>query len=56
MGHYLLPLKDAPWDAYPVSARVRLLLDGRPFGEDKVIPINGLSGMYPDDVWNLVVE
>ena len=33
MGFYLLPLKDASWDVYPVAAEVRVMLDGRPLGE-----------------------
>ena len=56
MGHYLLPLKDAPWQSYPVSARVRFIVDGEQFGEDVVIPLDGLDGLYPDDVWDLVIE
>jgi hypothetical protein len=56
MGFYLLPLKDAAWDVYPVSARLRLTLDGRQLGQDVVIPVNGLDGLYPDDVWDLILE
>ena len=33
MGFYLLPLKDAPWDVYPVAAEVRVLLDGKIAGQ-----------------------
>ncbi|MGD8238162.1 MAG: hypothetical protein PVH68_06385 [Armatimonadota bacterium] len=56
MGHYMLPLKDAPWDVYPVAAKVRLLLDGEVLGEEVEIPLEGLEGLYPDDVWNLILE
>ena len=55
-GWYLLPLKDAPWDLYPQGARIRLLLDGKVWGQEVEIPVRGLDGLYPDDVWDLVVE
>lgn len=56
MGYYMLPLNSAPWDAYPVAARLRLVLDGQPLGQDVAVPLDGLDGLYPDDVWNLVVR
>ena len=55
-GWYLLPLKDAPWDLYPQGARIRLLLDGKVWGQEVEIPVRGLDGLYPDDVWDLVLE
>lgn len=56
MGHYMLTVKTDAWDVFPAAARVRLLLDGRQLGQDAVIPCLGLEGLYPDDVWDLVVE
>lgn len=56
MGHYMLPLKDAPWDIYPVAAKIRLLLDGEVLGEEVQVVVQGLEGLYPDDVWDLIVE
>lgn len=56
MGFYMLSLKDTPWDAYPVGARVRLSIDGDQLGQAAVIPLEGLRGLYPDDVWDVVVR
>ncbi len=56
MGHYMLPVKTDAWDVFPVAARIRLLLGGTPLGEDVAIPCSGLDGLYPDDVWDLVVD
>jgi hypothetical protein len=50
MGFYLLPLKDASWDVYPVAAEVRVLLDGKSVGKPLQIECNGMKGLYPDDV------
>ena len=55
MGFYLLPLKNAPWDLYPVAAEIRLVLDGKPVGPPQRIPSHGVSGLYPDDVYELVI-
>jgi hypothetical protein len=59
MGMYLLPLKDAPWDVYPGAAQVRVSLDGKTLG--KVLRIerrnaNVAEGLYPDDVYEIMVE
>ena len=54
-GSYVLPLDEAPWEAYRVSAVVRLRLDGESLGE-VTIPVNGLDGIYPNDVRNLMPE
>lgn len=56
MGYYMLPLKDAPWDVYPVSARLRVVVDGRPLGQDQLVQVDGLKGLYPDDVWDVVMR
>ena len=51
MGFYLLPLKNAPWDVYPVAAEVRVLLDGKPLGKPLEIECKDTNGLYPDDVY-----
>ena len=55
LGDYMLPLDDAPWDVYPVAAKVRLRLGDLPLGE-VTIPREGLEGLYPDDVYDLTLE
>ena len=55
MGFYLLPLKDAPWDVYPVAAELRVLLDGRILGKPLEIVCQGMRGLYPDDVYDVIV-
>ena len=56
MGFYLLLLRDAPWDVYPVAAEVRVLLDGKVLGKPLQIECSGLNGLYPDDVYNMMLE
>ncbi len=59
MGFYVLPLKDAPWDVYPVAAQIRVLLDGAPLGKPLVVGRpheRATEGIYPDDVYNLIME
>ncbi len=48
--------KEALWDVYPVEVWLWLILDGRHLGQEVTIPLDGLDGLYPDDVWGLVVE
>jgi hypothetical protein len=55
-GFYLLPLKDAPWDIYPVAAQVRVLLDGELLGVPLRIESKGSAGLYPDDVYEVLVH
>ena len=55
-GFHLLPLKDAPWDVYPVAAQVVVLLDGKPLGKPQRIARHGCEGLYPDDVYEVVIE
>ncbi len=55
-GFYLLPLKDAPWDVYPVAAQIVVLLDGKPLGKPLRIERNACEGLYPDDVYQVVIE
>ena len=54
-GFYLLPLRDAPWDVYPVSARIRVLLDGVAL-TDATIRHHESEGLYPDDLYDVVVR
>ena len=56
MGFYLLPLKNAPWDVYPVAAEVQVLLDGKPLGDPLKIECKGLTGLYLDDVYDAVLR
>lgn len=59
MGFYLLPLKDASWDVYPVAAQVRVLLDGAPLGKAVLVDRphdRATEGIYPDDVYDLIME
>lgn len=55
-GFYLLPLKDAPWDVYPVAAQVHVLLDGEVLGKPLLIERKACEGLYPDDVYDVVME
>jgi hypothetical protein len=55
-GFYLMPLKDAPWDVYPVAAQVRVLLDGKVLGQPLLIQRKACEGLYPDDVYDVVME
>lgn len=56
MGFYLLPLRDAPWDVYPVAAEVRVMLDGKVLGKPLQIECSGMNGLYPDDVYDVTLE
>lgn len=56
MGFYLLPLRDAPWDVYPVAAEVRVMLDGKVLGKPLQIECSGMNGLYPDDVYDVMLE
>jgi len=55
MGFYLLPLTDAPWDVYPVAAELRVLMDGEPLGKPLRIECQGVRGLYPDDVYDVII-
>ena len=56
MGFYLLPLMDASWDVYPVAAEVRVLLGGKPMGKPLQIECSGMKGLYPDDVYEVMIQ
>ncbi len=52
----LLRLTKAPWDTYPVPAVIRVLVKGEPIGPDHLIESRGVEGLYPDDVYTLILE
>lgn len=55
LGDYMLPLTKAPWDIYPVAALIRVSLDGKQLGEVE-IKQQGLEGLYPDDVYSVILR
>lgn len=55
-GFYLLPLRDAPWNLYPVNAEIRILLDGKIVGSSVKIESSGVDGLYPDDVYEIIMN
>lgn len=55
-GFYLLPLRDAPWDVYPAEAQIVVLLDGKPLGQPLRVAHRGIEGLYPDDVYEVVLQ
>ena len=54
-AHYMLRLDHEGWDVFPVGAVVRVSCDGKSLGEAEV-PLNGLDGLYPDDVYDVFME
>ena len=54
-AHYMLPLGHEGWDVFPVGALVRVSCDRKSLGEPE-IPLNGLDGLYPDDVYDVFME
>lgn len=54
-GFYMLPVQHEAWDVFPVAAKIRLSYKERSLGEID-IPLEGLEGVYPDDVLDLIVE
>lgn len=54
-AHYMLPLDCEDWDVFPVGAVVRVSCEGKRLGEAE-IPVNGLDGLYPDDVCDVLME
>jgi hypothetical protein len=55
-GFYLLPLRDAPWDLYPVNAEIRILLDDKILGSPLKIERSDVKGLYPDDVYEVIMN
>ncbi len=51
----MLPVVHESWDVFPVAAKLRLRYREKLFGEVE-IPVDGLNGIYPDDVFELTVE
>lgn len=56
LDYALLPLSAAEWQSYPVPAILRVFLRGEQIGQDHVIDVSGLDGLYPDDVYVLHLE
>lgn len=54
-AHYMLRLDCEKWDVFPVGVVVRVSCDGTSLGEAE-IPLNGLDGLYPDDVYDVLME
>ena len=54
-GFYMLPVVHEAWDVFPVAAKIRLSYKDKPLGEVD-IPVQQLEGLYPDDVYDLIVE
>ena len=54
-AHYMLPLDHEDWEVFPVGAVVRVSCDGASLG-DAEIPLNGLDGLHPDDVYDVFME
>ena len=54
-GYYMLPVVHRTWDIFPVAAKLRLSYKDKSLGEVD-IPCNRLEGLYPDDVYDLIVQ
>jgi hypothetical protein len=54
-AYYMLPVVYDSWDVFPVAAKLRLRYRDKLLGEVE-IPVDGLNGIYPDDVFELTVE
>jgi hypothetical protein len=54
-AHYMLPLEHDDWDVFPVGAVIRVSCDGESLGE-AAITLKGLSGLYPDDVYDIFLD
>ena len=54
-AYYMLPVVHEQWDVFPVAAILRLSYRGESLGEVE-IPLDGLNGVYPDDVFELTIE
>lgn len=54
-AHYMLSLDHDGWDVFPVSGMIRVSCDGKSLGEVE-ISMNGLDGLYPDDVYDVFIE
>ena len=54
-AYYMLPVVHDAWSVFPVGAKLRLCYRGQSLGEVE-IPVVGLNGVYPDDVFELTVE
>ena len=54
LGVCKIPLDKAPWRAYPVSAVLKLFKGDEQLGWPK-ITAQGVSGVYPDNLWRIFV-
>jgi hypothetical protein len=54
-AHYMLSLDHHGWDVFPVSAVIRVSCDGKSLGEAKIL-LDGLEGLYPDDVYDVLMQ
>ncbi len=55
-GYGLLKLKKAPWDIYPVGAVIRIFFKDQQIGPDHIIHSEAVDGLYPDDVYTIILE
>ena len=55
-GYAMLGLRAAPWDTYPAAALIRVFANGQQVGPDHPIEMKGVEGLYPDDVYRLVLR
>ncbi len=54
-GYFMLPVVHESWDVFPVAAKIRLSYRDKSLGE-VAIECTQLDGLYPDDVYDLIVE
>ena len=54
-AHYMLSLDHEDWDVFPVGAVIRVSCDGKSLGEAE-ISLSGLVGLFPDDVYDVLME
>ncbi len=55
-GYGMLKLERAPWELYPAAAVIRVFAGDRQIGPDHVIESRGVEGLYPDDVYTIVLR
>jgi len=55
-GYGLLKLKEGPWDIYPVGAVIRVFFKDQQIGPDHIIHSETVDGLYPDDVYTIILE
>jgi hypothetical protein len=55
-GYGLLKLKKAPWDIYPAAVVIRVFIKDQQIGPDHIINARAVEGLYPDDVYTIILE